>query len=151
MIIKSTFSNLPFKLLLILFLFSINKTFAQLKTDAADKVLSKVEIEASFPGGEAAWIKYITRAFSDAEIKFKNSDQGTCRVRFIVDKKGNISDVEALNMKRTKLAKFAVEAISNGPRWKPASQNGKFVVAYREQPISLILSEEPKLKGKKDE
>ncbi|MBA3674833.1 MAG: energy transducer TonB [Chitinophagaceae bacterium] len=80
-------------------------------------------------------------AFKDAPVNFKNSDQGTCRIRFIVDKKGNISNVEAMNMKRTRLAKFAVEIISNGPKWKPASQDGKFVNAYREQPITLTLSD----------
>ncbi len=130
--------------LVLIFLFSFNKTFSQ-KDKSVNKttdttVLSKVEVEASFPGGEAAWTKYVFNVMKDAEIRWKNSDQGTCRIRFIVDKKGNISNVEAMNMKKTRLAKFAIDVISNGPRWKPAQQGNKFVNAYREQPITLTLS-----------
>ncbi len=138
--------RLPPALLIIVFLFSFSKTFSQTKKDisgnnTSDSVLSKVEVEASFPGGEAAWTKYVFNAMKDADIRWKNADQGTCRIRFIVDKKGNISDVEAMNMKRTRLAKFATEVISNGPKWRPAQQDNKFVNAYREQPITLTLSD----------
>lgn len=120
---------------------------AQHKVDSlADKVIDKVEIEALFPGGEAAWNAYITKAFMTTDVKFRNNDQGICRVRFIVDSHGNISDVEALTMKKSRLAKFAVEVISAGPKWKPAQQNGRFVKAYREQPITLTLYDPPKSK-----
>ena len=111
-----------------------------------DSVLEKVEIEASFPGGEAAWTKYVFNAMKDADIRWKNSDAGTCIIRFIVDKHGNINDIVAMNMKKTRLAKFAIEVISNGPKWKPAIQNGKPVNAFREQPITLTLVDEPKKK-----
>ena len=142
--------NMNFKMLflgqnifLIILLFNFYTSFSQSKTFPAldTAVLSKVEVEASFPGGEAAWTKYVSNALKDAEIRWKNADQGTCRIRFIVDKRGYISDVEAMNMKKTRLAKFAVDIISNGPKWKPASQNGKFVNAYREQPVTLTLSD----------
>ena len=137
---KITFNNF-FRLPVIIFLFSFSKTFGQQKTDTiANRVFSKVEIEASFPGGEPAWTKYITNAITDEAAKFKKSDVGTCRVRFIVDKTGHISNVEALNMKRTRLAKVAVEAIENGPKWKPAFQDGRAVNAYREQPVSFSFS-----------
>ena len=131
--------------LLILLLFSIDETYSQKREDTSeiskDSVLSKVEVEASFPGGDIAWNKYVISAFKNADINFKNADQGTCRIRFIVDKHGNITDVEALNMKRTRLAKFAIDIISNGPKWQPAQQGNKFVNAFREQPITLTLSE----------
>ena len=127
----------------IFFLFSFSNSFSQIKKENIidTTVFSKVEVEASFPGGDAAWKKYVIKSFENANINFKNADQGTCRIRFIVDKKGNISDVQAMNMKRTRLAKFAVEIISNGPKWNPAQQDNKFVNAYREQPITLTLSD----------
>jgi hypothetical protein len=40
-------------------------------------------------------------------------------------------------MKGTKLATVSVHAIKNGPKWIPASQNGKPVAAYRLQPVTL--------------
>ena len=119
------------------------QTFSQNRTANADTVFSKVEIEASFPGGDAAWNKYVFNALKNADLdKFKKSDQGTCRIRFIVDTKGFVTEVQALNMKKSRLAKLAVEIIENGPRWKPAQQDGRFVKAYREQPITFTIQYE---------
>ena len=123
---------------LITFLLSFNVHAQTKKSDSTNNaILEKVEIEASFPGGPQAWVRYISNAINDNIKKFRRSDYGTCIVRFIVDKKGRISDVEATTMKKSRLAKVAVDAISNGPGWIPAQQNGKFVNAYRLQPVTL--------------
>jgi len=131
------------------FLLSFQQTFSQDKQDTittmpnGDMVFTKVEIEASFPGGDAAWAKYVYNQMKEANFdKFRNSDQGTCRIRFIVDKKGNISNVTAMNMKKSRLAKLAIEIIENGQRWSPAQQDGRLVNAYREQPITFSFSKE---------
>ena len=111
--------------------------------DVDTTIYEKVEIEASFPGGNAAWAKHLTEAISAEVNKFKNADYGTVYIKFIVNKKGQVSEVEATNMKRSRLAKVAVKAIENGPRWNPAIQDGKKVNAFRIQPVTLM---EPKKK-----
>ncbi len=132
---------------LLIILFScINHADAQTNADTdtlhnGDKTFSKVEVEASFPGGPAAWTKYITKYMQDYVSEFKRKDYGTCIVRFIVDRRGHISDVEATTMKKSRLAKVAVEAIENGPKWIPAQQNGKTVNAYRLQPVTLAFAD----------
>jgi protein TonB len=40
-------------------------------------------------------------------------------------------------MKGSKLAEIAVNAIRKGPKWTPAQQNGRYVNAYRLQPVTL--------------
>lgn len=107
------------------------------KKEDPDKVFTKVEIEASFPGGLAGWTRYVTKAIQSHIDEFSESDYGTCVVRFIVDKTGKVSDVQATTMKGTKLAEVAVNAIRNGPNWTPAQQNGRYVNAYRLQPVTL--------------
>jgi periplasmic protein TonB len=107
------------------------------KKEDPDKIFTKVEIEASFPGGPGAWQKYVTRAIQAEQDEFTESDFGTCIVRFIVDKTGTVSDVQATTMKGTKLAEVAVNAIRKGPKWNPAQQNGRQVNAYRLQPVTL--------------
>jgi len=102
--------------------------------------LEKVEVEASFPGGQAAWSKYITQQILAHLSEFTKKDVGTCTIRFIVDINGEIKDVKATNMKKSKLAKIAVAAIENGPKWIPAQQDGRAVNAYRVQPVSLQAS-----------
>ena len=113
------------------------------KQEDEDKVFTKVEIEASFPGGEAGWTRYVTKAIqNNSEELTEAGESGTCRVRFIVDKEGNVSDVEALTMKGTKLAEISVNAIRKGPRWTPAQQNGRYVKAFREQPITFTIADQ---------
>lgn len=107
-----------------------------------DKIFTKVEIEAAFPGGEGAWTRYVTKEIQkNIDELTESGESGTCRVRFVVDKEGNVSDVEALTMKRTKLAEVAVNAIRKGPKWTPAQQNGRYVKAFREQPITFTIQE----------
>ena len=108
-----------------------------------DKVFTKVEIEASFPGGEGAWTRYVTKAIQGNIDELQDAgESGTCRVRFIVSKDGTVSSVEALTLKGSKLAEVAVNAIRKGPKWTPAQQNGRFVNAFREQPVTFQIQEQ---------
>lgn len=129
----------PFILTALITAFLSSNIHAQTQTgdSSNNRVVEKVEVEASFPGGLQAWAKYITNAIKDNINKLKRSDYGTCIIKFIVDTKGQVSDVEAITMKKSRLAKIAIEAIANGPKWNPAQQNGKFVNAYRLQPVTL--------------
>jgi protein TonB len=120
----------------------INYAEAQTNADTdtlhiGDRTFSKVEVEVSFPGGPAAWVKYISKYINDNIQSLNKRDYGTCIVRFIVNKNGHTSDVEATNMKKSRLAKLVVETIENGPKWIPAQQNGRPVNAYRLQPVTV--------------
>lgn len=114
-----------------------NKTVPVIGDD--NKIYTKVEIEASFPGGSAAWRKYIIRAiWTQIDDKWDNkSDDGTCIVKFIVDKTGTVSNVEATTMKGSRLAEIIINAIRKGPKWIPAQQEGRYVDAYRLQPVTF--------------
>ncbi|MGN6341841.1 MAG: N-acetylmuramoyl-L-alanine amidase [Ginsengibacter sp.] len=121
-----------------------NLSSMSLKDTIPNKIFTKVEVEASFPGGLQAWIQYISKAIRDSIYKFTNRDYGTCVIRFIVNVDGSISEVIATTMKGSELAKVSVDAIKNGPKWIPASQNGKPVAAYRLQPVTLQQPKEVK-------
>lgn len=120
-----------------IFLFACLAFSNNLCAQEKDAPFEKVEIEATFPGGQEAWNKYITKQLLNHADEFKKKDIGTCNIRFIVDKNGRVQDVQATNMKKSKLAKFAIEAIENGPKWIPAQQGGRKVNAYRIQPVTL--------------
>ncbi|HET7118432.1 MAG TPA: energy transducer TonB [Hanamia sp.] len=108
------------------------------KKTSNDSTFKVVEIEATFPGGPQAWQRYIQRAIMAQLDEFSESDYGTCNVQFIVDKNGKVSNAQATTMKGTRLAEIAVNAISKGPNWIPAIQNGRYVNAYRTQPVTLV-------------
>ncbi|MBN8858983.1 MAG: N-acetylmuramoyl-L-alanine amidase [Sphingobacteriales bacterium] len=104
-------------------------------------VFQKVETEASFPGGEDAWVKYISSALkTNIDDLKKDGKSGTCLVQFIVNKDGSIREAEALTMKGTKLAEAIINAINKGPKWNPAMQNGIKVTSYRKQPVTFKVA-----------
>ncbi|MBS1920900.1 MAG: N-acetylmuramoyl-L-alanine amidase [Bacteroidetes bacterium] len=114
-----------------------------------NKVVEKVEIEASFPGGEQAWRKYLERNISNFNPADKGAPNGTYTVyiQFVVDKEGYISDVKPLTRYGYGMEDVAVNLIKKCPRWIPAMQNGHEVKAYRKQPITFVVSEEKKSTG----
>jgi len=115
------------------------KYYAKGVFTGTDSVYSREEIEASFPGGTAAWTRYIVSSLQKyADEVYKDNVFGTCIVKFIINKEGKVSEVEANTMKNTKLAEVALRIIKNSPKWKPASQYGRNVNAYRLQPVTLM-------------
>jgi antitoxin component YwqK of YwqJK toxin-antitoxin module len=118
----------------------ITKSYDSAMHVTIDTVTDRLEIEASFPGGERAWTAYVSSHLQHyfGEL-FEAGVSGTCRVKFIVRKDGTISNVEPITMRGTKLADVAVKIISKGPKWKPAYQYGRYVNAFREQPISFTV------------
>lgn len=111
------------------------------KTDNEDydKVFTKVENPAEFPGGQDAWRRYLERSLQYPEAAQENGTQGVVRVQFIVDKEGNISEVQALNDPGEGLSEEAVRIIKKGPKWKPAEQNGRKVIYRHIQSITFRL------------
>ncbi len=106
-------------------------------------IFTKLEKLASFPGGNSAWLKYITHALqknANELIEDKNS-QGVCKVQFIVSKDGRVSDIQAITKQGSKLADVAINAIENGPRWNPGIQNGREVNSFVVQPVKFFLND----------
>ena len=62
-----------------------------------DKTFTKVEIESEYPGGTAAWHRYLQKNLRYPDEAENNEIQGPVVVQFIVDKEGNVSDVEAIS------------------------------------------------------
>ena len=112
-------------------------------SDDDNKVFTKVEIEASFPGGDGKWNDYVRQTIMSHMDELQDEGKsGTCEVQFIVDKDGNVSDVQALTMQGSKLAEIAVNVIRRGPKWEAAQQNGRKVKAFRRQKITFQMPDE---------
>lgn len=109
-----------------------------------DKVFTVVQIAAEFPGGLAAWRKYLERNLNRDLPVDNGAPPGkyTVTVSFIVDKTGVISDVKAENNPGYGTADEAVRVIRKGPNWKPAVQNGRNVIYRHKQNITFEVSED---------
>jgi protein TonB len=114
------------------------------KEDDPNKIFEKVEIEASFKGGEAAWRRFLEKNLNPSTPVDNGAPEGTYTVwvQFVVDKEGAISNVVAQTKHGFGMEEEAVKVIKKGPKWEPAVQNGRKVNAYRKQPITFVVQAE---------
>jgi len=102
----------------------------------------ETEIDPDFTGGPEAWRKYLTKNLN-ADVPVKNgSPKGTFTVmaQFIVAKDGSVSDVKALTKHGYGVEEEVIRIIKDGPKWKPAIQNGRDVKAYKKQPVTFVVT-----------
>lgn len=110
--------------------------------DSVNKsVFEKVEREASFPGGEAAWKIFLGQAINSKIPVKKRAPKGsyTVWIQFVVDKEGNLAEFKLLTSHGYGMEDEVVRALKKSPRWIPASQDGRYVRAYRKQPITFLV------------
>ena len=111
-----------------------------------DKVFTKVEKVAEFPGGMAGWVKYLERNLNNNAPSDDGAPPGsyTVRVTFIVDKEGNVSQVQATEVPKAcpTCGTEAVKVIKKGPKWNPAVQNGRNVTYQANQAVTFLVNEE---------
>lgn len=108
------------------------------------EIFERVEIEASFPGGELKWRQYLERTLSGSNPADNGAPEGVYKtlVQFVVDVDGTISNVTPLTNYGYGMEEMAVRTIKKGPKWTPAVQNGRQVKAYRKQMITFqVVSE----------
>lgn len=106
-----------------------------------NKAFEKVEIEATTDIKK--WRDHIRKSTVLPDSISKDIPPGTYKVtvQFIVDKHGYIGQLKSMNDPGYGLAKRAIKIIANYPgEWKPASQCGRNVTAYKKQDIYFIVS-----------
>lgn len=98
-------------------------------------------IKASFPGGEKAWTKYISKKFNKRVDELEAShDTGTALIQFVVDEKGVLSAFEVLKKQNSVLADIVLNALKDGPDWIPATVDGKIIQSVRKVPVTFKIS-----------
>lgn len=110
------------------------------KNDNSDSTFRKVEIESGFNGGMEAWKRFLIKNFHP-EQAIEQGIAGTVVVEFIVDREGNVSDVQAISGPE-ELRGEAVRVIKKSSHWNPAIQNGRQVKSYKRQPITVQFQSE---------
>ena len=104
-------------------------------------IFEKVEIEANT--NEKTWMEHIRKKTQLPDSILKDIPAGTYKinVQFVIDKHGNIGQIKAKNDPGFGLARRAENIIStyNGT-WKPATQCGRNVNAYRTQPVTFVVA-----------
>jgi len=104
-------------------------------------IVCYVPIEAEYPGGAAAWQRYLNKNLRYPQEAIDNEIQGSVVVQFVVDKEGNVSNVEKLSGPDA-LGAEAVRVITKSGKWIPAVQGGRYVKSLRKQPFIVHFETE---------
>lgn len=112
---------------------------AIVETAAAPEIFKVVEQMPEFPGGEAALYKYLADHVQYPAKATNANQQGTVRVKFVVNEDGSISSVDVARRLGFDMDEEAIKVVKGMPKWKPGKNNGKAVKVYFQVPIKFVL------------
>lgn len=106
-----------------------------------DTTFTVVDQQAEFPGGKEQLYKYLADNLQYPATAIRNKRQGKCFVRFVVDQKGNISNVKIMKGVPgcPECDEEAMRVIRQMPKWTPGKVKGKAVSSYFNLPITFRL------------
>ncbi len=109
--------------------------------DAEDTDVPFVVVEQmpSFPGGDAALMKYLSDNIRYPVIAAESGIQGRVILQFVVNRDGTIVDIEVVRSIDRSLDAEAVRVVSNMPRWTPGRQRGRTVRVKYTLPVNFRL------------
>jgi antitoxin component YwqK of YwqJK toxin-antitoxin module len=106
-----------------------------------DSVFSREEVEASFPGGNEGWKRYIEHNLNAFVPIDNKAPKGTYTViiKFIVMKDGTLDGIVPETHFGFGMEKEVIRVIEEGPKWEPGVQYGRKVKSYRRQPVTFLV------------
>lgn len=92
-----------------------------------------------FPGGDEALRKYLAQSVKYPVIAQENGIQGRVFVSFVINQKGEVTNVKVARPFDPNLDKEAVRVVQSMPKWAPGMQRGKAVKVSYTVPINFVL------------
>ncbi len=99
-----------------------------------------VEQMPTFPGGEAALMKWIDSHIQYPTMAQENNIQGSVLVQFVVTKTGQVGEVKVVRSVDKDLDREAVRVCKSLPKFVPGRQNGQAVNVWYTLPIIFSLN-----------
>ena len=114
----------------------------QKEAEAEDpnKIYDKVEVMPEYPGGAAAFMRYLAQNVKYPTVAQENGTQGIVVVQFVVDADGSVTNAHVITSVDPYLDEEALRVIKSMPRWTPGKLNGKPVRVKYTTPIKFRLS-----------
>ncbi len=100
-------------------------------------VFKIVEHMPEFPGGEKELFAFIEKNMRYPQMALDSNISKTVRVRFVVSKKGTLSDIEVTKPVGYGLDEEAIRIVKKMPKWLPGKNNGVAVNAWFQIPINF--------------
>ncbi len=119
-----------------------NSDVKQVTEEDPNKIFTSVEQNPEFPGGDAAFGKYLGNKIRYPAIAKENNVQGKVFLNFTVERDGSLTDIKVVRGIGSGCDDEAVRVLKSSPRWKPGIQNGRAVRVSYTIPISFTLQQE---------
>lgn len=117
------------------------KTYDSSGVVKTDSVFTRKMQEAEFATGDDGW-RYFLRTNLNANVPVNNNSPAgkyTVIIKFIVNKDGTLDDIMAEHNPGYGMAEEGIRVLKKSPKWSPAIQYGRYVRAYRRQPITFVV------------
>ena len=109
--------------------------------EETSSVFISVQQMPSFPGGDAARKKYLSKKLNYPVQASENGIQGVVYVSFVVKTDGSLANFKILHGIGGGCDEEALRVVKLMPRWKPGRQNGKSVRTLINMPVYFKLQE----------
>ena len=83
--------------------------------------------------------KYLKKKIKYPKEAREKGITGRVYVMFVIDKTGAVKDARVIRGVSPELDEVALNAVKEMPKWKPGTQNGKFVNVQFNLPINFSL------------
>ena len=118
-----------------------NQTAGGTSTPKEEEVVDNalVEVQASYPGGEAALIAFISKTLVYPQIAVEQDLQGTVILRFRVNADGTVGDIIVKKSLSRECDQAAADVVKELKRFIPAKQQGHPVPVWFTLPMRFQL------------
>lgn len=93
--------------------------------EVAEKVVLFPEQQASFPGGQKAWVKFLRKNLDYPRQAKRMGLSGTVFLSFVVSKEGVVSDIKVMREVGGGCDEEAMRVLAMSPKWNPGLQRGR--------------------------
>ncbi len=103
------------------------------------KDFGTIEVNPQFPGGEAAWAKFLQKNLHYPSQAIEEGISGKVIISFVVEKDGHLSDITLIRGPGHGLDEEAIRVLKLVPAWKPGIQNGRPVRVRYNMPFNFQI------------
>lgn len=128
-------------LLLIISIFATYAAFAQDPEIPAEEIIYKdsvVDVRPEFPGGIENCYNYFGKRLAKPNVR---GLVDKVVLSFVVEKDGSLTDIRVLHDAGFGTGDQALSILESGPKWIPATKDGKKVRVYHQLPIAILTDE----------
>jgi protein TonB len=108
--------------------------------EETDEIFMIVEEQASFPGGWDKWYEFLGENIKYPAQARRMGIEGRVFLKFVVDEKGQISQIEVQRGIGGGCDEEAVRVLKTAPRFNPGKQRGKPVKSWMSLAINFRLN-----------